>query len=248
MIEKDENSIADLIEQNLFAVYQSIGKELSFQNLHSDGSCFTVFENKNSWPYINFGRPTPEKISILKNNTTAPRSWIVNQNKESETLFEKEGFKKVMTWPGLALKVEDGVSEISEEFVEVKDGNLEDWLEVLNNVLFVRQALSLDYIQKLYNSNLAIHFYGYRVGVKISCVAMTVQRGGYLNIFMVAALPAVRGKGIGGSMMKNIIRKAKESGCEYLFLQSTLKAEKLYNRLGFKRYCYFDIYHYFDRQ
>jgi ribosomal protein S18 acetylase RimI-like enzyme len=58
--------------------------------------------------------------------------------------------------------------------------------------------------------------------------------GGDCEIAMAATLPAARGRGLCGELMRLALREARERGCETTTLEATKAGEPIYSRIGYR--------------
>lgn len=60
---------------------------------------------------------------------------------------------------------------------------------------------------------------------------------GVAGIYYVATLPHARGRGLASALTTRCLDEADQQGYRYVVLQSSPRAQALYQRLGFRRYC-----------
>jgi len=76
------------------------------------------------------------------------------------------------------------------------------------------------------------HFYFARIGdLNVACGVLDIGTGRIDAMFV---SPAYLGRGVGKSMLKHLIRSAKEHGVEELSLHATLNAVEFYRSQGFR--------------
>lgn len=243
----NKEEVAELIEENLFTVYREIAWEFEF-DFHQIAfeTCWVIKENI-AWPRMFFG-PADDSIiaSALPSieNKKAPPTWILRSEDSdlTEIAFQNNGFKKVKIWPGMALDLKGFSNSDPKLDCKLQEEDLESWLEVVNTVFFTKDPFTSDYIQSLFHSELPITFYGLKKEGELVAIALTFQNEEYINLFMVATLPAFRKKGYSSQLINQILVDAKKSNCDAAFLQATPKAVPMYNKIGFNTFCNFDLY------
>ncbi len=81
-----------------------------------------------------------------------------------------------------------------------------------------------------------LNLYAARVdGEPLACVG-SIHEKGDCGIYLVATLPAARGRGLSSELMAVALREARESGCGSASLQATAMGEPVYARLGFSAF------------
>jgi ribosomal protein S18 acetylase RimI-like enzyme len=80
-----------------------------------------------------------------------------------------------------------------------------------------------------------VHAYVAReVGEPVAC-AVAVDSDTDCEVCLVATLPAARGRGLCGELMRLALRDARDRGCETTSLEATAAGEPIYGRVGYRR-------------
>jgi GNAT superfamily N-acetyltransferase len=69
-----------------------------------------------------------------------------------------------------------------------------------------------------------------------ACVLGIHDCDGDAGVFFVATLPEAQGRGLGSALMAAALTEARERGCDISTLQATKAGEKVYARLGYRKF------------
>jgi GNAT superfamily N-acetyltransferase len=87
-----------------------------------------------------------------------------------------------------------------------------------------------------------IALYLARVGGEPMACLGALSAGGDCGIYLVATLPAARGRGLASGLMRQALRDARDSGCTTSSLQATKAGFPVYERLGYRDVCAIDMW------
>jgi GNAT superfamily N-acetyltransferase len=65
---------------------------------------------------------------------------------------------------------------------------------------------------------------------------------GVVGLYCVSVLPAARRQGVGAAVSLAALREARRQGYHFGVLGASEMGESVYRRLGFKRYCFLQMY------
>ncbi len=237
------------IENNLHELYRTMGALQKKSPTFAHGAEYVDCEPFN-WPRTFFGTSETEELeSIAKevHEGTLPAQWILLRPENYQEFYpqlETVGFRKMMIWPGMRLDLEQ--ADFSNQQVDnVKlietESELEQWLAIVNKVLFGREPVAYDFFETCWRSGL-FHFYGAVEEGEIVATAMTFKTGSDIGIYMVATIEAHRRKGLARKITVQILKDAKANDCKNAYLQASRMGAHVYKDLGFQSFCTFDIY------
>ena len=242
----DKTSIAE----NLYEFYRALGAIQKKERSFAFDAEYVDCEPYN-WPRTFFDVPDEEQLPALAESIKKgdlPAHWILLRPENYQTLYPKMeavGFRKMMTWPGMGLDL--AVQDFSQmtnnvEVVKVdNESDLQQWVEVVNEVLFVRSPLDYMFFEDSWRSGL-FHFYAAKVDGKIGATAMTYQQGPDLGIYMVATSTNHRRKGLARAITVQLLKDAQAANLQHAYLQASKMGANIYHNLGFETFCTFDIY------
>lgn len=183
-----------------------------------------------------------------------PVNWIMNDAVKSGGLYERIellGMKYKNSWCGMALQLDGYISKPVQvpgyEVLKVEnDEMLESWSGVLASSFSVPYGLRGDYIKvfsKLgFGSDKPWTYYiGVKDGIPVSC-CMAYMEDGVSGFYWVGTCPEARKQGLASVIVSRAIDDAVIKRCYISILQASAAGKPVYEKLGFKEYCKFDIY------
>jgi GNAT superfamily N-acetyltransferase len=78
-------------------------------------------------------------------------------------------------------------------------------------------------------------------GEPVACLG-ALSADGDCGIYLVATLPAARGRGLASGLLRQALRDARESGCTTSSLQATKAGFPVYERLGYRDVCAIEMW------
>ena len=240
--------MAQRIADNLFDTYRVAGKCIE-RPVWKEGTLEAVNAYPAIWPRTFFGTPSIEQTAAIvphiKDGTLPPRI-VMLQPKEPAVLAEKlvtAGFRIMMQWPGMALDLTDKSFEKDERLIRLVDKKetLQEWLDIVNSVLFKSEALDIDVLAAMWTSGQFL-FYILQDGNEVATTALGYIHNGGLGIYMVATRSAHRRKGFAKKLTLHMLQDAKDRGCRAAYLEASDMGLPMYQQIGFKQFCQFDIY------
>lgn len=255
----EDNSIINystLINENLYSLYEFISKKHKDYNIINTKKYSFVKSISNSWPnfiynidlVVNF-RNNIKKIANEINNDVAPPFLIVNSNQENNVniaLIERQGFKKVVQWLGMALNLDNFENKFqAPKNFEIKEvliqEDLDNWFNIVNENLFRFNKFKNNIFEKLITKKEIKLFIAYIDGIP-AATSMLFTSNKVAGIYMVTVDEKYRNVGAGTLITAKALDEAKKLKCNTSCLQSTDIAIKMYKDLGYKEFCIIDIY------
>ncbi len=237
------------IETNLYEFYRTLGALHKKVPAIVHGAEYIDCEPFH-WPRTFFGSSETEELGEIAKRIhegILPPQWILLRPENHEEFYSKlelEGFRKMMVWPGMGLELEQAdFSNHNTESVKLieHEAELEQWFDIVNTIFFGREPMEYDFFKTCWESGL-FNFYGAKVDDEIVATAMTFKSDSDIGIYMVATSDAHRRKGFARQVTLQILKDAKANDCKNAYLQATAMGAYVYEDLGFKSFCTFDIY------
>ena len=153
--------------------------------------------------------------------------------------------------PGMAVELhnlDDPVPIPPSLFIEhIEDAEaLRIWLRIMTTGSEIPQeglALLFELVSRHgYTSDPSVHYYLGWLADKPVATSLLFLSGGVAGIYNVATLPEFRHQGIGSAMTVAPLLQARTWGYRIGTLQSSPMGLHLYQRLGFREYCTFQVY------
>lgn len=246
--EISSDSINSYIEKNLDDFYIKSSQHANFNSRLEDKISW-VFAKNADWPNCIFRANFVDlnieneilEIKKLIQEGKAPNGWTVGPLTKPINLgylLEKNGFSNVYQQAGMAIDLKNIKNEIiyendlEVELVDDKE-SLEQWANTVSLVFGVKvdyellQFLCLQPEVKFYTGN----FKG-----KVISTLMLYLSSGVAGLHAVSTLPEYRGKGFGLTISGTALVDAYRIGYRVGVLQASTLGEKIYRKLGFKKY------------
>lgn len=250
------NSINSYIEKNLDNFYIKSSTHSNFTS-NIDNKISSVLALKADWPScifkVNFKNlKIEEEINSIKNliqDGKAPNSWTVGpltNPKDLGKYLEKRGFLNVYHQSGMALnlsKLKKNRSKIQNfKCISVKDEDtLLKWSKVVASVFNIK--LDFEFLKYLLFEN-DTHFYIGTYDKKAVSSLLLFLSAGVAGLHAVTTLPNYRGRGFALFVSGKALNDAFKMGYKVGVLQASSLGEKVYTKLGFKKYCNIISYEY----
>ncbi len=183
-----------------------------------------------------------------------PMSWWVGPSDTPENLrteLVRNGFILEADMPGMAIdlrRMNDGIRNpqgfeirqvdnlrLSKRFAEVA------WIGSEFPMPVEKSFVELDARAGFYRDSCYRRFAGFADDRLVSTSVLFLCNG-VAGIYTVATLPEARGKGFGTAVTMAALQSARDSGYRVAVLQSSHEGEKIYRRIGFKKYCTVGLY------
>jgi hypothetical protein len=242
-------SITYYIEKNLDDFYTKSSEHQNFSSSNNTNLNWVLAKNAD-WPDCIF-KANYENINLKKEilnvqtlirKGKAPNGWTVgplSTPKNLGEILEKFGFSNVYQQAGMALdlknlnKVEIKDTNLTIEKVDNED-SLNHWSKLVSEVFNLR--VDFDFLKYLYSQEEA-HFYIGKFEKKSVSTLMLCLSSGVAGLHAVSTLPGYRGKGFGFTISRKALIDALNMGYYISVLQASSMGEKVYRKLGFKKYC-----------
>ncbi|MFX0029609.1 MAG: GNAT family N-acetyltransferase [Candidatus Hermodarchaeota archaeon] len=244
-----EKSINFYIEKNLDDFYT---KSSYHPNLvsHIEDKISWVISKKADWPMaifrVNFENLNLKseilKIKDLIGKGMAPNGWTVGPLTKPDDLginLEKNGFLNVYQQAGMAVELKDlkniAINENELNIKKIDDKNdLKQWIKVVSSTFGIKIDPAL--IESLFLEREAGFFLGIFKGKPISALMLYLSSG-VAGLHAVSTLLEYRNKGFGLAISKTALIYAFKLGFRVGVLQASSMGERVYRKLGFKKYC-----------
>jgi GNAT superfamily N-acetyltransferase len=191
-----------------------------------------------------------DHIKILVNSGNAPSQWFLGPASYTPELVKTmniNGFVYMGSWPGMAVDLDkintnfSGPNDLRVEEISDKNSLLQ-FEQVVSTAMFGGGVLGVDLITGLYGDE-NIHLYLAFLNDKPVATTLLFTSAGIAGLYLISTLPEYRNMGIGKKITLAPLLGAKQLGYKIGGLFATELGEKIYSRLGFKKYCDFDIYY-----
>jgi len=243
-----------LVEDNLYAFYDEVGSVLK-TGFFKDSTISWMNTGSSSWPNMIYNTSFSEEKSdeFVHANTTAikdrkaPPFWLLEDGVLNETLSQKlskAGMRPIMHWTGMGISINAPLKyELSPTTKIRKVENTADlnaWQNILNQALMTSNKIQDGIFEKLYKQD---NFKLYLVLENDVPVAtgLAYFNANNCGIYMISTLAEHRQKGYGSAVTKHCINAAHQKGITNIVLQASDKGVSIYEKMGFKEYCEFNI-------
>jgi len=183
-------------------------------------------------------------------------TWIVCPSTQPEDMGKSlagRGFNHVNSWVGMAtdlknfknIDIEEGDLEITE--INDKEG-LEIWADTVSKGFGVPEEILEEYkktfINLEVNRNKPYTLYlATKDGVPVGTTVLYIDNG-EAGLYWISTIPEARKQGIANTLINYVLKKAALEECHMAILQATPIGKPVYEKLGFREHCYFNIYVY----
>jgi GNAT superfamily N-acetyltransferase len=234
------------ISGNLFGFYSRIARVCGYEAGRLAG-CSYVWNRNGSWPSYMLGSPGKgriQEVAAAVRKGDAPPFWIIENSSAAEIgLLEKEGFRVVREWKGMALErgdfrpVATGGSRppgsLGIEVISNDPGTLKEWLQIVNTYLMTGAQLGMEIKDALLSDQSFRWMVAYLDGEPAGA-GLSFEEGGVCGLYMIATVDSFRGRGVGTRITGELVSRALGSGSETIVLHATGQGERIYQNLGFR--------------
>ena len=251
-------SVIPAIENNIYDFFITISKKAN-RVAHTNEAIKWVITRPSVWPNYLFDEQfeksnIEEQIIYIKNQIKtkkAPSQWFIGPRSNSPNLaniLNKHSFTKIGQWPGMAVRL----SEMNKNFpkplnltIKIIDDNktLIQWVEVVSLAMFGGGFIGIDLFKNLISEQ-NVRFYLALLNQKPVATSMLFISSGIAGLYLISTLPEYRNQGIGTIVTLAPLIDAQKIGYCIGGLFATYLGERVYRKIGFKKYCNFDIYIY----
>jgi len=242
-------SIILAIEKNLADFYIKSSKNPYFSSYISSKISW-VFAKDADWPscifranFENFDMEYEIKNIIkLIQYGNAPNGWTIGpmtRPKDLGNFLETNGFSDVYHQSGMAInleKIKNKSIEINDLTIKIIDSeeNLKQWSKNVSLVFNIKIDFKL--LEYLLLEKDTIFYIGIFNGKIVSTLLLFLSSG-VAGLHAVTTLPEYRNKGFALTISRAALIDAFESGYRIGVLQASQIGERVYRKLGFKKYC-----------
>ena len=247
--EISEKSIDFYIEKNLDDFYTKSSTHPNFV-FHIEDKISWVIAKKAEWPMAIF-KAKFEHMNIIKEISKvksliqegkAPNGWTLGTLSKPENIgeiLEKNGFENVYQQAGMAVdlrKLRNQIKDDNELQVDIiKDKNsLKQWINVASNAFGIK--IDPELIESLLLESEVKFFIGKFKGKPVASLMLYLSSG-VAGLHAVSTLSEYRNKGFGLTISRTALINAFEMGYRVGVLQASSLGERMYRKLGFKKYC-----------
>jgi hypothetical protein len=247
-------SINYYIEKNLNDFYTKASTHSNFSS-HREKKISWVQAKIADWPNCifnsDFGNVSVVKeVNIIKKliqEGKAPNGWTIGPLTTPTNLgstLEEHGFSNVYHQAGMAIKLEDLTKEfVSENQLEVRivddTKKLRQWIEVVSTVFGIK--IDFELLEYLYSEPEARFYIGNFKGKLVSALMLYLSSG-VAGLHAVSTLGEYRSRGFGLVISKMALLDAYKMGFNVGVLQASALGERIYKKLGFKKFCDINSY------
>jgi hypothetical protein len=244
-----EKSINFYIEKNLDDFYTKSSYHPNFIS-HLDDRISWVIAKKADWPMAIFKANFENlnlkneilKVKKLIEEGKAPNGWTVGPLTKPDNLgiiLEKNGFTNVYQQAGMAVELKNIKNDVKEENylqVELIDdkNSLSQWIKVASSAFGIK--IDPELIESLFLDPRIKFFLGKFKAEAVSSLILYFSSG-VAGLHAVSTLSEYRNNGFGLSISKNALSHAFDKGYKVGVLQASMMGERVYRKLGFKKYC-----------
>ena len=231
--------------QNLFDLYDDIGKCFSGTTVH-DFKKFSIVRTPHAdWPNIAYridentvDENTVEAVTAEMKKLNMHPFAIQNYVPDAFGKFRKKGFMPIEQWTIMYKEIANVEADVnsSEEYFShlVEENEVEKWVELVSRNLFKSKPLEVPLFSQLRANGAEL--IGLRVKEELIGTSMIYfDRSGIPGIYMVSIDENFRGQGLGRAIAAFCLGRIKQKEKEICFLQATKIATPLYESMGFTK-------------
>ena len=242
-------SITSYIEKNLDDFYTKSSGHPNFIS-HIEDKVSWVKSKSADWPECIFKADfenlnTENEINEVKrliNKAAAPNGWTIGPLTKPNNLgkiLEKSGFSNVYQQAGMAINLKTLKNKMKNEGslavkIVVNEKSLKQWTEVVSSVFGIKVDFEL--IKYLFMEPEAKFYIGRFEGNVVSALMLYLSSG-VAGLHAVSTLSEYRNRGFGLIISHTSLIDAFKMGYRVGVLQASALGERIYRKLGFKKYC-----------
>ncbi|MFX1278883.1 MAG: GNAT family N-acetyltransferase [Promethearchaeota archaeon] len=244
-----EKSINFYIEKNLDDFYTKSSYHPNFKS-YIDDKISWVMAKKADWPMAifkaNFENHNIKseilKAKILIEKGEAPNGWTVGPLSKPDNLgtnLEKSGFSNVYQQAGMAVELNNlknqplNENELDIEMI-IDNSDLKQWTEVTSSGFGIK--IDPELINFLFLEPEVKFFLGKFKKIPVSSLMLYLSSG-VAGLHAVSTLSEYRNRGFGLEISSFALLKAFKMDYRVGVLQASSMGERVYRKLGFKKYC-----------
>ncbi|MFX0081047.1 MAG: GNAT family N-acetyltransferase [Candidatus Hodarchaeota archaeon] len=242
-------TIKAYIEQNIDDFYTKSSQHPNFIS-HLEDKISWVDSRNADWPKCiyraDFEKLNAEnEISDIKRliqEGKAPNGWTIGPLTKPDNLgliLEKNGFVNVYQQSGMAANLKDLKKKILDDsklLVEIVDNedSLKNWITVVSSVFGIK--IDSELIIFLFLEPEVKFYIGNFKGKMVSALILYLSSG-VAGLHAVSTLSEYRNRGFGLTISRAALIDALKNDYKVGVLQASSLGERVYRKLGFKKYC-----------
>lgn len=247
-------NVFESIENNLISFYKTCAEHPNVISTVQD-SLGWVQSTEGEWPYgIYYSKFKPfnitrkiKKIKELILKKRIPNAWTVgpmSKPRNLEVILKKVGFNVVYQQMGMAIELcklnafDPKINNFTITQITHKT-LLINWIDVVSNVFNIQ--IDKEMIEFLFSKSNTTFFIG-NYKNEYACALILHISSNEAGLHAVSTIPKYRGLGLALKISNKALQHAFNLGIEKATLHASIMGEKIYTKLGFKKYC--DIYTY----
>lgn len=243
-----DDKILNQIEENLDDFYMKSTFHPDFSG-NLEGNVRWVLAKKSDWPNCIYRANIKElnMQSVIKNiknqmkKGIIPNEWKVGPLSTPLNLSEfliQNGFKNVYHRSGMVLdlrRLENQSIDLDIRIVK-DDYYLQEWANCVSEV-FNGIKISIGLLKFLQKDTNFTFYIGLENNKVVSTLMLVISPEGISGLRAVSTLPDYRGNGYAEQVSRKALQDAYQKDCRMGVLQASEFGEKVYAKLGFKKYC-----------
>lgn len=243
-----------LIESNLYELLSFVRGCSGLQYINDGVSGFVgVSHSSSAWPYmtVNVKDGVSESdIAVLPEliKKGFPTLAILGDDASRlEDSMKQVALRKVSVWANMYIDSKANINVPSHiEVREINSGELEEWKELVEDVLFQKKKLDAALFTTGVNAKKFKLLGAYTNENKLVGTLM-IFFGSVPGVYMVATHDDFRKQGVASGLVSAAVKYVNVSGCPYLVLHSTAVGLPFYQKIGFNITGNLSLYYYMNK-
>lgn len=243
-----------MIQDNIYAFYDEVGSTLK-TGFFKDDSITWMKTGNGSWPNMIYNTSVLEEnidafiaqhMAAIKSKK-APPFWLIEDEPLDKVLTKKLGkigMRPIMHWTGMGITVDAPLENKLSKNTTIKTvknaSDLNSWTSILNVALMNSNKIQENIFESLYEQDNLELYLVLENDIPVA-TGLAYFSNNVCGIYMIATLEEARKKGFGSAVTKHCINAAHQKGITNIVLQASQKGVSIYQKMGFKTFCAFDI-------
>lgn len=242
------------VESNLYGFYFCVAAHNALEYRQELFPRY-VKNKSGSWPAYVLGSaeqgdgPDPvAKVASGMGSGHLPPFWILKEPDQAEPFLEslaRHNLRPAARWTGMSL-VQQDFKDRAEVPVGLQTGRVENerdleiWTALVNNEVFRKNTAAPSIFNHLLEDP-AFGMYASWMEGHLVGTALSFTHDGVSGLYLIGTDVRFRRRGIGGAVTAFAARDCFSRGIEQIVLHATKEGAPLYKKLGFRKFCYFDV-------